>query len=460
MAGQHRRTDKEPKQKKRKRWIWPTIGACVLLAGGVGYYELQRPLSGAESKYQVKPIHIKKTTQDAGRTNILLIGTDTRPGQTGGNTDVLILCSIDPKHKRIEMMSIPRDTKVELPNGTEGKINEALDLDGPQATVNIVSSLVHQPIDHYALTHFGGLVDIINTIHGITVDVPERMYYNTGDKQYNIINLKPGVQTLNGAQALGFVRFREDPLGDIGRTMRQQEFLTALAHKLLQPANIPQLPTLVHEFWGTIDTDMSLLDVLGLASDANQFKTFQIIHETLPGSFHNPDPSIPGDASYWIVNPAEAKWAAQQFFYDGVVKSNPIQDPSVTQNWTPPANPGANQTGNQTGNATAGGTGSGGASSNDTAPTTDGSGNSGGAGTQSPGTGNWVTVNASSVNIRSGPGTNYAIVGSAFQGQKIQVIATSGQWDEVPVQSGVTGYIANWLLTPTGSSDTSSSSNG
>ncbi|MDQ0188219.1 LCP family protein [Alicyclobacillus cycloheptanicus] len=446
MAGRHRQKDKREnpsRRRPRKFFLWSAV--CVVVLGGAGaaYYYMTRPLSSATSKYSVKPVTMKKTADDQERTNILLIGTDTRPGQTGGNTDVLILCSIDPKHKRIELLSIPRDTKVQFPDGSVGKINEALDLGGPQMTINMVYGLIHQPIDHYALTHFGGLVDIINTLGGITVDVPERMYYNTGDKQWNIINLKPGVQTLNGVQALGFVRFREDPLGDIGRTERQQEFLTALADKLLEPANIPKLPTLIREFWGTIDTDMSLVNVLSLASDANQFKSYKIIHETLPGSFHNP--SYPGDSSYWIVNPAEAVWAANQFFQNGVVQSNPVQAPSVTENWTPPANSTAGTTNSTSGGAsqTTNATTSGGsAASNEAAGATANSTQA--AASSAP----WYTVSVYGANVRSGPGTNYAILSSVKQGQEVQVVGTSGDWDEVEFGDGETGYIANWLVTP------------
>lgn len=311
--------------------------SCLTLGAAV-YYALTRPLTHTEAaQYKGKMLPPVETTAPKDkRTNILLIGTDTRAGEPGGNTDVLILCSIDRKNKRIELLSIPRDTKVMFPDGTYSKINEGFMLGGPALTESLVNDLIHQPIDHYALTHFGGLVDIIDTIGGITMKVDKRMHYNTGDKQYAVINLRPGVQTLTGEQALGYVRFRHDTLGDISRTERQQKFLTALANQLLQPTNVTKLPMLVREFWGTIDTDMSMFDVLGLAEKAKQYKGYQIIHETLPGSFHDPDKNTPNDSSYWIVNPQEARYIAEQFFDKGVVVRSPIQDPSVTKNWTPP----------------------------------------------------------------------------------------------------------------------------
>lgn len=344
-----KQTRRNEQSTKRRRWIprLSTGAGLAVIAAGLVYYGLTRPLTHGQKTKTLTAQWIKpRVPSDPDRTNILLMGTDTRPREPGGNSDVLILCSIDRKNKRIELLSIPRDTKVRLPNGRYAKINEGMQIGGPPMAVSLVANLLNQPIDHYALTHFGGLVDIINTIGGVTVNVPERMHYNTGDQQYNIINLHKGEQTLTGEQALGFVRFRHDALGDIGRTERQQAFLVALGQKLLQPANLPKLPALAHQFWGTIDTDMNLLEVVGLASRAPQAQSYPILHETLPGSFHDPDPHVPNDASYWIVNSAQAKYAAKVLFRDGVVQTNPIQDDIVTRNWVPPQIPTPNPTSN------------------------------------------------------------------------------------------------------------------
>jgi polyisoprenyl-teichoic acid--peptidoglycan teichoic acid transferase len=437
MAGRHvKKTPKalkdEKLRRKRRTVIAVSVLAVCLALGGGGYYALTRPLTHTEAaQYKGKTLPpVETTAPDDERTNILLIGTDSRVGAAGGNTDVLILCSIDRKHQRIELLSIPRDTKVMFPDGTYSKINEGLMLGGPALTESLVNGLIHQPIDHYALTHFGGLVDIIDTIGGVTINVDKRMYYNTGDKQYGVINLQPGVQNLSGEQALGYVRFRHDTLGDIGRTERQQEFLAALAKQLLQPANVTKLPTLVREFWDTIDTDMSMLEVLGIAGKAKQFEGYQIIHETLPGSFHDPDKNTPNDQSYWIVNPQEAQYVAEQFFDKGVVVRNPIQDPSVTENWTPPvANSGSadNTSTTRVGNST--------------------------SDTDQPSTGadrNTLTteqmVATGNAYIRSGPGQQYSVIASMVKGQVVTVVGKSGDWYEIQLGDGNVGYTADWLL--------------
>ncbi|MCF8563489.1 LCP family protein [Alicyclobacillus tolerans] len=374
-----------------KRAVAVGIILGLLVAAAGVYRVLRTPLDHFKGHTQpARPLPSRKTISETHRVNLLLLGTDSRPGEAVGNTDVIVLCSLDNQNKRIEMMSIPRDTKVVFPDGTAAKINEALRRGGPELTVQLVQSLLNQRVDYYALTRFNGLVDMIDTIGGVTVNVKQRMYYNTGDKQYNLINLRPGQQTLDGAQALGFVRFRHDALGDIGRTGRQQEFLAALTSQLLEAHNVRKLPSLIQQLWKTIDTNMNALEVGDIAAHAEQYERYPIIHETLPGSFHNADPNIPRDQSFWIVNPEQAKYVAKQFFASGTVQKNPVQDPNFTQSWVPPVQGpvyhGTSQANGGPANSTPGNSGSpsNGAPSNG-GPPSSAPANNGTAGTQADG---------------------------------------------------------------------------
>lgn len=281
----------------------------------------------------VPPLHLH-TPANPDRETILLIGTDARLGDPLGNSDVLCVASLDTKNKRVELLSIPRDTQVAFPDGRYHKINDALVVGGPELTTKIVQTLIGLPIDHYAVTRFDGLVKMIDRIGGIGIDVPRPMHYRTGDKEHGIIDLLRGFQHLNGEQALGFVRFRHDALGDIGRTERQQAFLVALKEQLLKPSTLPKLPGLVMDMSKSFDTDMNILDLGSIAKHAKAYASFDTIHETLPGSFHNPQAGHEGDLSYWVVNPRQTRYVARAFFEDGYVQQNPIQEPSVTQSWT------------------------------------------------------------------------------------------------------------------------------
>lgn len=402
-------------KRRRRRIVVSALSAFLLLGGGMeAYHQLTRPLSQPSNRAYatVHRIVIPKPPEERNRTTILLIGTDTRPGDANGNSDVLMLCSIDNKNKRMEVMSIPRDTKVRLPSGESAKINKGLQTGGPTLTVNLVESLTGIPIDYYVLTHFGGLVKVINTIGGISVNVPERMLYNTGDRQYGTINLKPGLQTLNGEQALGFVRFRHDALGDIGRTERQQQFVTAFVHQLLQPENIGKLPDLITGLNDAVETDLSVMKLGELASSGTKYRDYKVIHETLPGSFH--DPIAPTDQSYWIVNPDQAKYSSAQFFYHGSVVKNPIQDESYTVNWT-------EETAQQ--------------------PTTSTPMHSA---TKAPSTmsvQNTAKVRNGSAVLRTGPGDDYSTVAKLFEGDEVTLLKQVGMWYEVENEEGITGFV-------------------
>lgn len=276
------------------------------------------------------------TTRLKGRETILVLGSDKRPQDPAGNADVLIVASLDDDHRRVELLSIPRDTQVPFPDGRYRKINEALANGGPEETCMLVERLIGLPIDHYAIVRFDALVHMVDRIGGLDIDVPRDMYYRTGDKVYGIIHLHKGRHHLNGEQALQFVRYRHDALGDIGRTERQQAFLVALKDQLLRPQTLTRLPGVVMDAWKMIDTDMSLGEMTRLASRAPQYRAYQTLHTTLPGSFHDPDPAIAGDLSYWVVNPAEARYVAKRFFVDGEVPARIIQDPRETRTWLPP----------------------------------------------------------------------------------------------------------------------------
>lgn len=318
-------------------------GAVVAAIGVAGFVCFQHIAPFHVSVHASPKFHFTRTLRP-DRQTFLLIGTDARPAQDLGNSDVLCVASLDEAQHRIEFLSIPRDTQVAFPDGRYHKINDALLQGGPELTVRVVETLIGLPIDHYAVTRFDGLVHIIDRLGGIDINVPRRMNYNTGDKTYGQIHLHPGLQRLTGEQALGFVRFRHDALGDIGRTSRQQNFLIALKDRLLRAEAIPQLPGIAMDFMKSVDTDASAFDLARFASEAPRYAGYKTIHETLPGSFHDPNPNRPNDLSYWVVNPRQARFVAKQFFEDGVIEENPVQDPSITQRWDVPVSPATNAT--------------------------------------------------------------------------------------------------------------------
>jgi len=287
---------------RKKRWRlrrrWPvvlTVVFLLLMAGAAGAYYV--------STGRVPSPLVPGLGAVPGRTNILLLGTDARVGEPSQRTDTMILCSIDPASRQVALLSRPRDTRVALPGHGMDKINDADVYGGPDEAMSVVGNLLGVDVNYYVLVNFNGFKDIVDTLGGVTIDVKSDMYhYDPMDGGIYTIDLKKGVQLLDGTKALEFVRFRDDPTGDIARTERQQEFLTALVKKMMSTSSLTKLPALVPEVMRYVHTNLPLPMVLSLARTAADMSNLQVVHQTLPGYFLTVD-----GVSYWGVNPAQAR---------------------------------------------------------------------------------------------------------------------------------------------------------
>jgi LCP family protein required for cell wall assembly len=162
---------------------------------------------------------------------ILLIGSDHRAGEPfrQSNTDTMMLVHIDPKSSTINVISVPRDLKVEIPEGgglATDKINAAYSIGGPNLLVKVLKSQVFPDlqVNHIVDVNFGGFQALVNAIGCVYTDVDHRYYNDTAFTDYSSIDLQPGYQRLCGADALSFVRFRHTD-SDIVRNARQQDFI-------------------------------------------------------------------------------------------------------------------------------------------------------------------------------------------------------------------------------------------
>lgn len=246
----------------------------------------------------------EETQLPVNRLNVLLLGTDARPGEKDARTDTMMLVSIDRETKKIAMVSIPRDTIVDIDGHGTNKINTANIFGGADLARQTVEKLLGLEIPYYVKTNFNGFKEIIDVLGGVNIDVEKRMYYPAEN-----INLKPGMQRLDGYNALGYVRFRHDALGDISRSERQQKFLTALAKEMLRPANIIKAPILVPKLMAAVETNLGVSDAILVAKAASSLDANNIMTATLPGVFYNYK-----GASYWKVDESEAKLVLNNLF--------------------------------------------------------------------------------------------------------------------------------------------------
>lgn len=267
-------------RKRRKHSIFKGVvrGAiialvAILVGGGTAFALWINSVQTRMNNRQVITPELQQslagTTDDAPATPndpyyVLLLGTDGRPGETDYRADTIILARIDPPNKRVALLSIPRDTMVTW-KGTTMKINGVHTYDGAAGMVQIVSEKCGVRISHYAEIAFDGLSTLTDAMGGVTVDVDQHM--RDTENFDDVTELDPGVQTLNGAQALFYCRCRHFPDGDYTRMRHQRTFIKAMLSQLMATNDPTKIVGLVDATADVISTDLSVPDIVALASE-------------------------------------------------------------------------------------------------------------------------------------------------------------------------------------------------
>lgn len=233
-------------------------------------------------------------------------------GVNGALTDFIMLGQYNPNTREVNLMSIPRDTKV---NGTiDGKINSAYAGIDPMRTVNKVEEITGVDIDYYILFKTKVLRDLVDAVDGVTVTVPINMNYD--DPYQNLyIHLNKGTYKLTGKQAEQFCRFRKNndgsgyPNGDVGRVAAQQSFIKAMISRCIEPQNLLRIGTLVDIVLENTKTNITMDIASQYIDDAVAFKMDRIRIETLPGKG-----GYEGKLSYFFIDKAAAKTLIDDMF--------------------------------------------------------------------------------------------------------------------------------------------------
>ena len=282
-------------------------GAVLLFLAGAafGLYRFTSQLSPGLVPDEYKPTY-------EGRINILVLGIDTgvngtlknpQADITGTRSDVVMLVSFDPVTKEVGILSIPRDTRVYIPEVVFDyeKVAHAHAYGGPELSVKTVAGFLGVDIHHYVRFDFEAFKKAIDLLGGVDVDVPQDMNYD--DPYQNLhIHLKKGMQHLNGEQALGLVRYRygyED--GDIGRIETQEIFLKALIKKAASLSGAMKIPELIKTMSPYVKTDLSTQDILNLANMAIGVKPEDVRMGIVPGVPQNISDGRE-ELSYWVAD--------------------------------------------------------------------------------------------------------------------------------------------------------------
>ena len=194
----------------------------------------------------------------SGPGDVVVLGRDA----VGSNSDTIFTLRVERGVTRITQ--IPRDSYINHDGWGEMKINGLLALGGPDAVEQELTRLMNRPVRRHIVVKLDALPRLADLVGGIEVDVPKRMYYV--DRSQNLqINLQPGRQILRGRELIGFLRWRSDTKGDLGRLERQKLAIDGLIDRLKQPQNLVRLPQLIAASADYFQTDLGPLEMAKLA---------------------------------------------------------------------------------------------------------------------------------------------------------------------------------------------------
>ena len=292
-----------PRKNKKKSRIWPWVLAAFIFLGAA--------LAGAyfaSSSLEDKPVMTKQEKEELltakDKSTIMIMGVDERADDVG-RSDTLMIATIDPKLDQAALLSIPRDTRVKIKGHGYDKINSAYAYGGEKLTQSTVEDFLGVNMDHYIIVNVKAFQRIIDAIGGVDIDVEKRMYYEDpwDDDGGLLIDLRPGLQHMDGKTAVTYVRYRDEE-GDIGRIKRQQAFMQACMDKVTSPSIIPKLPSVIAEVFESVKTDLSVRQLLEFAGSLQKAKNHGLKTEMVPGR-----PMYIEGISYWIPKVSELRTA-------------------------------------------------------------------------------------------------------------------------------------------------------
>ena len=207
----------------------------------------------------------------------LLLGTD----DGNGNADTIMVGSFDLKNKKISVISVPRDTLVDVERKMK-KINAAYGIGGVEQMLDELKPILGFRPDHYITVDIQAFVEVVDVLGGVNYYVPEDMYHNDGAGF--IIDLKEGQQLLNGQQALQLVRYRGYQNADLGRIQTQQKFIRQLARQVMSWSTIASINQFANIFSTYFDTDLGITELAYFGIQAMDLDfTSDVTFTTFPG---------------------------------------------------------------------------------------------------------------------------------------------------------------------------------
>ncbi len=318
-----------------------SLSGVVLIGSGVAWLA---------PNYAVNRIHsVDAGTSEAestGAMNILLVGVDKRDNLTrrqqnqlhlgrdvGQRTDTMMVIHLSEDHRRVTVVSLPRDTWTTIPGQGEHKINSAYQFGGAKLAVKTVEQATGLSVNHYVEVNVLGFIDVVESLGGVTVCTPVPI-----DDPKTKLNLQPGTYTLDGVNALAYARTRATARSDLDRIDRQQQVISALLGKALSGgtlANPAKLAGFLDSTFKTLTVDPALQkDLLGMVNQFKDVSTDDVSFATVPLADVNYHAPTGESAVLWD------KTAARDLF-QRIDADQPLVKPSAKASASPSGSPAA-----------------------------------------------------------------------------------------------------------------------
>jgi LCP family protein required for cell wall assembly len=314
------RDSRAQKSQAPRPWVNILVRSGILLAGALSallifLYAIRFVLPNAY-KSSVDAATFNMLPGADPTQTVLVMGVDSngnRVGDTylGTRTDTMLLVKPNPKEQSLNIVSLPRDSKVYLDeeHSRVGKLNAAHAMGGPDKTRSVIAESLGVPVQKYLAVDFQAVRAMVDALGGIDVYVPQRMRYTDNTAKLRI-NLNVGWTHMDGKTAEGFLRFRHDVYGDIGRVRRQQQFMTAIRERLNSPDVVLRLPELIQVMNQYVHTNMNPAELLQFGNYAKKIPTKDMRFATLPGHTSSRE-----GTSYWIIDQEETEQVLSRLIY-------------------------------------------------------------------------------------------------------------------------------------------------
>lgn len=263
--------------KTRKRKIITTIlgiiSAIILATGAYVYYLYSTAESVISSSY--KPTERKtgfsqlrsENVEPIGdNVSVLFIGVDAREPDEQSRSDALLLATFNNEENSVKLLSIPRDTYMYIPEvDYSTKVNHAHAYGGPTATMETLENYFGVPIDYYVSLNFNAFIEVVDAIGGIEMDVPYEMEEMDSNDRKDAIHLEPGLQQLNGEEALALARTRKYD-SDVNRGMRQQEIIAQIVAQSANVSSFLRLDELISAVGTNMTTNLNFKELTSFSN--------------------------------------------------------------------------------------------------------------------------------------------------------------------------------------------------